>query len=132
MKLASSALKGITGLARTEYAEMLPDGEFHYCKEAKAKYFTAGFGKAVMLPDDIKTKKYYIVGILQIIYVGPDMMSKKVALYKESILWLDDNSGNGGHLFVSLDIVGLLNKDVNALKKALGEFKEKEKIYCYF
>lgn len=34
----------------------------------------------------------FTVGILQIIYVGPDMMSKKVALYKESILWLDDNS----------------------------------------
>lgn len=119
MKLASSALKGITGLARAEYAEMLPDGEFHYCEKAKAKYFTAGFGKAVMLPDDIKTKKYYIAGY------GENNPAKGVIdpQYAHA-LWLDDNSGNGGHLFVSLDIVGLLNKDVNALKKALGEFKE--------
>ncbi len=33
----------------------------------------------------------FTVGILQIIFVGPDMISKKVALYSESVLWLNDN-----------------------------------------
>ncbi len=119
-KLASSALKGITRFAGTEYAEMLPEGKFFYQKEAKSEFFTAGFGKAVMLPDDVKTKKYYIAGY------GENNPAKGVIdpQYAHA-LWLDDNSGNGGHLFVSLDIVGLLNKDVNALKKALGEFSEK-------
>ncbi|MBR3768682.1 MAG: hypothetical protein IKL10_10665 [Clostridia bacterium] len=119
MKLASSALKGITQFAGSGYADVLPDGEFHYTKKAASKYFTAGFGKAVMLPDDIKTKKYYIAGY------GENNPAKGVIdpQYAHA-LWLDDNSGNGGHLFVSLDIVGLLNKDVNALKKALGEFSE--------
>ncbi len=118
-KLASSALKGITKIGKYGYTEPIPESEFNYTKKAEAKYFTAGFGKAVMLPDDIKTKKYYIAGY------GENNPAKGVIdpQYAHA-LWLDDNSGKGGHLFVSLDIVGLLNKDVNALKKALGEFKE--------
>ena len=118
-KLASSALKGITKIGKYGYTEPIPEGEFHYTEKAEAKYFTAGFGKAVMLPDDIKTKKYYIAGY------GENNPAKGVIdpQYAHA-LWLDDNSGKGGHLFVSLDIVGLLNKDVNALKKALGEFSE--------
>ena len=118
-KLASSALKGITKIGKYGYTEPIPESEFNYTEKAEAKYFTAGFGKAVMLPDDIKTKKYYIAGY------GENNPAKGVIdpQYAHA-LWLDDNSGKGGHLFVSLDIVGLLNKDVNALKKALGEFKE--------
>lgn len=118
-KLASSALKGINNLAKTEYAEMLPDGEFFYTKEASCDRFTAGFGKAVMLPDDVSTKKYYIAG-----YSENNPAKGVIDPQYAHALWLDDNSGNGGHLFVSLDIVGLLNKDVNALKKALNEFTE--------
>ena len=118
-KLATAALKGINRIGRYDYTDTLPAGTFNYLKEAKSEYFTAGFGKAVMLPDDIKTKKYYIAGY------GENNPAKGVIdpQYAHA-LWLDDNSGNGGHLFVSLDIVGLLNKDVNALKRALGEFTE--------
>lgn len=119
-KLLSSALKSITNIGRYDYTQPIPESEFDYTKEAKAKYFTAGFGKAVILPDDIRTKKYYIAGY------GENNPAKGVIdpQYAHA-LWLDDNSGKGGHLFVSLDIVGLLNKDVNALKKALEEFSEK-------
>ena len=59
-KFASSALKGITKIGKYDYTEPLPEGEFFYQKEATGDAFTAGFGKAVMLPDDVKTKKYYI------------------------------------------------------------------------
>ncbi len=118
-KLATAALKGINRIGRYDYTDNLPEPEFHYTKQASAEYFTAGFGKAVMLPDDVKTKKYYIAGY------GENNPAKGVIdpQYAHA-LWLDDNSGNGGHLFVSLDVVGLLNKDVNSLKKALGEFSE--------
>lgn len=118
-KLVSSALKGITRIGKYDYTAPIPESEFNYTEKATAKYFTAGFGKAVMLPDDIKTKKYYIAGY------GENNPAKGVIdpQYAHA-LWLDDNSGKGGHLFVSLDVVGLLNKDVNALKKALGEFSD--------
>lgn len=119
-KIASSALKGITSIAKTDFAEMLPESEFFYQKAPVSDHFTAGFGKCVMLPDDVNSKKYYIAGY------GENNPAKGVIdpQYAHAF-WLDDNSGNGGHLFISLDIVGLLNKDVNALKKALNEFSEK-------
>lgn len=116
-KLASSLLKGINKTAKTQYAELIPETEYFQSQSSDTEYFTAGFGKAVMLPDDIKTKKYYIAGY------GDNNPAKGVIdpQYAHA-LWLDDNSGKGGHLFISLDIVGLLNKDVNALKDALSEF----------
>ena len=118
-KLASSALKSITNIGRFNFTEPIPDGEFNYTKEAAAEYFTAGFGKAVMLPDDINKKKYYIAG-----YSENNPAKGVIDPQYAHALWLDDNSGKGGHLFVSLDIVGLLRKDVYALKNALSEFSE--------
>ena len=111
-KFASSALKGITNIGRFNYTEPIPDGEFCYTKDAAAEYFTAGFGKAVMLPDDINKKKYYIAG-----YSENNPAKGVIDPQYAHALWLDDNSGKGGHLFVSLDIVGLLRKDVYALKQ---------------
>lgn len=92
-------------------------GRFDYLKKAHSQKFTAGFGKSVMLPPDIEKKKYYIAGY------GENNPAKGVIdpQYAHA-LWLDDNSGRGGVLFVSLDAVGLLNKDVNEAKRRLSDF----------
>ena len=116
-KLASTTINRLMTIGTKNYADPLEDAEFDYTKEAVSDHFTAGFGKAVMLPDDIKSKTYYIAGY------GENNPAKGVIdpQYAHA-LWLDDNSGKGGHLFISLDIVGLLKKDVDNLKKALNDF----------
>lgn len=120
--MVSNALNGIVTLgqkkADKKITPPIEDGKFDYVPEAKGEYFTAGFGKAVMLPDDIDKETYYIAGY------GENNPAKGVIdpQYAHA-LWLDDNSGHGGMLFISLDIVGLLNKDVNALKDTLADFK---------
>lgn len=98
----------------------LTEGKFLYTPGGEAEYFTAGFGKAVMLPDDIYTKKYYIAG-------GSSGNPAKGVISPQyaHALWLDDNSGKGGHLFISLDIIGLLNNDVNNIRHALEGFAKK-------
>lgn len=117
----SKALNGIVSLgqkrADRRAVPTIEDGRFDYVPEAKSEFFTAGFGKAVMLPDDIDKRKYYIAGY------GENNPAKGVIdpQYAHA-LWLDDNSGRGGMLFISLDAVGLLNKDVNALKAGLADF----------
>ncbi|MBQ6117941.1 MAG: hypothetical protein IJK98_01790, partial [Clostridia bacterium] len=115
--LVSSALGGINSLGRRTYAEPVEDGVFDYTPKALSDRFTAGFGKAVMLPDDVDKKNYYIAG-----YRDNNPARGVIDPQYAHALWLDDNSGKGGHLFISLDVVGLLNKDVNILKSALKDF----------
>ena len=115
--LFSSAMGGINAIGKRDYAEPLEDGAFDYTSKAASDRFTAGFGRAVMLPDDVDKKNYYIAG-----YRDNNPAKGVIDPQYAHALWLDDNSGKGGHLFISLDVVGLLNKDVNTLKRALNDF----------
>ena len=115
--LIYSALGSINTMGKKAYAEQPEEGVFDYTSAPVSDRFTAGFGKAVMLPDDVKTKTYYIAG-----YSENNPAKGVIDPQYAHALWLDDNSGKGGHLFISLDIVGMLNKDVNALKNALKDF----------
>lgn len=105
--------------AEKRFVPPVADGAFDYVPTAQSKFFTAGFGKEVMLPDDINKRTYYIAGY------GENNPAKGVIdpQYAHAF-WLDDNSGHGGMLFISLDVVGLLNKDVNAVKESLEDFKK--------
>ena len=103
----------------TNPAKPLPPTQVDFSKE-KGECFTVGFGKCVMLPEDIDKKKYYIAGY------GENNPAKGVIdpQYAHA-MWIDDNTGRGGVLFISLDIVGLLNKDVNRIRERLSCFSEK-------
>ena len=105
---------------RKTAAPALPRPVFHNTPAEKSGHFTAGFGKAAVIPDDIDSKKYYIAG-----YGENNPARGVIDPQYVSALWLDDNSGAGGTLFISLDVVGLLNKDVNALKQKLTEFRRR-------
>lgn len=98
-------------------AKKLDDAMVDFISEAKAEKYTVGFSKEVMLPDDIDKKKYYIAGY------GENNPAKGVIdpQYAHA-LWLDDNSGRGGVLMISLDVVGLLNKDVLKIRSMLKDF----------
>lgn len=85
--------------------------------ESVGECFSVGFSKAILLPDDIDSKKYYIAGY------GENNPARGVIdpQYAHAV-FLDDNSGRGGVLLISLDVVGLLNKDVLKIRKKLSEF----------
>ncbi|MCQ2462438.1 MAG: hypothetical protein MJ177_03415 [Clostridia bacterium] len=121
-KLISDALNFITGMGQKKAARkplpVIADGTFDYLAEG-GTHFTAGFGKCVMLPEDIDDAKYYIAG-----YSENNPARGVIDPQYAHAFYLDDNSGRGGVLFVSLDAVGMLNKDINELKKTLYQFKE--------
>ncbi|NLO45574.1 MAG: hypothetical protein GX107_03620 [Clostridiales bacterium] len=91
--------------------------KFDYIANPKSESFTAGFGKAGILPDGIPGKKYYIAG-----YGENNPAQGVIDVPYAHALWLDDNSGRGAVLLISLDIVGMLNSDVNALRASLADF----------
>lgn len=102
---------------RKKAPPVIKQGVFDMVDEQRGEFFTAGFGKEVMLPDDIMKRKYYIAG-----YNSNNPAKGVIDPQYAHALWLDDNSGRGGVLMISLDAVGLLNKDVNTLKQGLADF----------
>ena len=96
-----------------------PDKAVFDCIPApKSDRFIAGFGNAAVLPEDIDSAVYYIAG-----YSENNPARGVIDPQYVSALWLDDGSRRGGVLFLAIDAVGLLNKDVAALKSKLSAFR---------
>lgn len=93
--------------------------EFNCTPRAKSDFFSLGYSKMSILPDDVDKKKYYIAGY------GENKPAEGVLDPPHAhAVWLDDLSGHGGIVLVSLDIVGMLNADVNRLRSRLREFSK--------
>ncbi|HRT82718.1 MAG TPA: hypothetical protein P5127_06115, partial [Oscillospiraceae bacterium] len=73
----------------------LPSGVFDRTSTAKSEFFTAGFGKTEVMPPDIDKKKYYVAG-----YRPWNPAQGVLDPMTASAIWLDDNSGKGGVVFV--------------------------------
>jgi len=85
--------------------------------QAKSDKFLLGFSKESILPDDVDKKKYYVAGY------GENNPAQGVLDPPHThAVWLDDLSGKGGIVLVSIDNVGMLNKDVNRLRARLRDF----------
>ncbi len=98
-------------------APELARGSFDYGKGQPADHYTVGFGKAEMTPPDIGQKTYYMAG-----YGSNKPITGVMDPLFAHAVWLDDNSGRGGILMISVDCVGLLNKDINAMRASLTGF----------
>lgn len=98
-------------------AQPIPRAEFDKIDKPVAQYFTAGFAKADVMPGDIPKKRYYIAG-----YSAYNPAKGVLDPMTVSAFYLDDNSGRGGVVFVSLDSVGLSSYDVNLARENLIQF----------
>ncbi len=104
---------------KSKHVTPLAPVEVDFIDKAISDKFTVGFHREVVLPEDIETKKYYIAGY------GENNPARGVIdpQYAHAV-WVDDNSGRGGVLLISLDVVGLLNKDVNKIRELLKGFSK--------
>lgn len=104
-------------ITKSKRANEISKAKFDVPARAKGEFFSLGFAKASILPDDVDKKKYYIAGY------GENKPAKGVldAPHTHAV-WIDDLSGHGGIVLVSLDCVGMLNSDVNKLRARLSEF----------
>lgn len=125
MKPLTAAYKAIDFVFRNQSKKITPKNaatpiekaKYICTPKAKGEYFSLGFAKASILPDDIDKKKYYIAGY------GENKPAKGVLDPPHThAVWLDDLSGKGGVVLVSIDNVGMLNKDVNRLRARLNDF----------
>lgn len=79
--------------------------------------YSVGFGKATVFPDDFMQKTYYVAG-----YGENNPATGYLDEPYAHAVWMDDNSGRGAVLLISVDTIGLLNADVNGIRASLADF----------
>ena len=95
----------------------LPKGSFDYISEPKNEFFSIGFAKTEVMPDDMDKKTYYVAG-----YRFNNPAQGALDPMTASAVWVDDQSGRGGVVFVSIDDIGLTNYDVGIIRNSLSDF----------
>lgn len=83
---------------------------------SSGKNFTCGFSKAILTPTDVKEQKYFIAG-----YDSNNKAEDVLDDMFARVFFIDDNKGNGGVIFCSIDAVGMSRKDINDIRKLVLE-----------
>ncbi len=123
MSVVTAAVKGVktvsVGISKFSAKPKITKALFSCPKEIKSDHFTVGFGRDKIMPKDVTAHRYYIAGY------GSYNPAKGVIepVYAHAV-WIDDNSGLGGIVLVSVDCVGLLSYDVSRINDRLTDFKK--------
>ncbi len=115
--LKSRMIKKSVKLKTESPAVPIPPGKYDKIDKPVSDHFTVGFAKTDVMPDDIPQKKYYIAG-----YSAYNPAKGILDPMTVSAVYIDDNSGRGGVVFVSVDSVGLSRYDVNLARENLMQF----------
>ena len=117
-KIQKAAAVIFKRMAKFKPAPALPDGVWDAQSEPGGHY-TVGFGRAPFTPSsiDVTQKTYWLAGY------GENRPAKSVhSDIRASAVYIDDNTGRGALLLVSLDCVGLLRDDVLVIRRRLAGF----------
>ncbi len=100
----------------------LPEGSFDCIKKPISDKFTFGFAQKTVMPEDKipGKKKYYVAG-----YRINNPATGVLDDLQAKAMWIDDNSGRGGIVLVSVDCVGLFGEDVKNIRELLCDFCRK-------
>ena len=101
-------------------APPIAPAEWIAVKEAKSEYFTVGISKQEILPDDVASGRYYIAG-----YYGPKAVTGVLDPQCATAIWIDDNSGKGALALVSIDCVGFMRCDADAIRARMAGWMKK-------
>ncbi len=94
------------------------------------KVWSLGYGKASILPEDFGEKSYAKGAYIPYVY-GNEMYIDDDGNYEDlmvRVIILNDGSGRGNVLFISVDAMGLANSDVRLVREALKDIAKKNNI----
>ena len=112
------------------YENFYPGMENFISEPQGDKVWSLGYGKASILPDDFGEKRYAKGAYLPYVY-GNEMYKDDDGNYEDlmaRVIVMNDGSGRGNVLFISVDAMGLANSDVRLIRAALKEIAEKNNI----
>lgn len=112
------------------YGNFYPGMENFISEPQGDKVWSLGYGKASILPEDFGEKRYAKGAYLPYVY-GNEMYKDDDGNYEDlmaRVIVMNDGSGRGNVLFISVDAMGLANSDVRLIRAALKEIAEKNNI----
>ena len=113
-----------------EYGNFLAGTENFIDEPQGDKVWSLGYGKASVLPADFGTKNYAKGAYLPYVFgssMYEDEEGNSEDLMARAIV-MNDGSGRGNVVFISLDAMGLANADVRLIREALSEAAEEYNI----
>ncbi len=94
------------------------EGNATFIDEATASYWSAGFARRVLTPDDIDETRYFLGGFLK--FPAQEATGIVDDLCVRAVV-LDDNSGRGAAAFAWIDAVGFMNADIKEIREKLSD-----------
>ncbi len=102
----------------TAIAENFLDGNKEFIDEAKSEYWSAGFARRVLTPDDVDKTRYFLGGFLK--FPAQEATGVVDDLCVRAVV-LDDNSGRGAAAFAWIDGIGFMNADIKDVREKLAD-----------
>ncbi|MBE6783109.1 MAG: hypothetical protein E7536_03775 [Ruminococcaceae bacterium] len=102
----------------TAIAENFLEGNKEFIDEAQAEYWSAGYARRVLTPEDIDETRYFLGGFLK--FPAQEATGVVDDLCVRAIV-LDDNSGRGAAAFAWIDGIGFMNADIKDIREKLSD-----------
>lgn len=102
----------------TAIAENFLEGNKEFIDEATADYWSAGYARRILTPDDIDETRYFLGGYLK--FPAQEATGVIDDLCVRAVV-LDDNSGRGAAAFAWIDAVGFMNADIKEIRAKLSD-----------
>ncbi len=94
------------------------------------KVWSLGYGKASVLPEDFGEKRYAKGAYIPYVY-GNEMYKDEEGNYEDlmaRVIVINDGSGRGNVVFISVDAMGLANADVRLIREGLKDIAKMNNI----
>ncbi len=108
-----------------EISENFLEGSANFIDEAAADYWSVGYARRVLTPDDIDNTKYFLGGFLK--FPAQEATGVVDDLCVRAVV-LDDNSGRGAAAFAWVDGVGFMNADIKEIREKLSDITGEGKL----
>ncbi len=126
--LLSSVFRSLTLLGydprpTDEIAENFLAGHDDFIDEAKAEFWSVGYARRVLTPQDIDSHRYFLGGFLK--FPAQEATGVVDDLTVRAVV-LDDNSGRGAVAFAYIDGIGLMSGEIKQIREKLSDITGKE------
>ncbi len=127
---SSSAVLDYEDFDVESYDNFYPGMDEFIDKPQGKKVWSLGYGKASVLPEDFGEKRYAKGAYIPYVY-GNEMYKDEEGNYEDlmaRVIVMNDGSGRGNVVFISIDAMGLANSDVRLIREGLKDIAKKYNI----